>query len=97
MLDWKATIEDFAGNISVYGKYKFLRWKNFGLDAGTRINLTGLSESGSGTFEPRVSLTYRFLPSIAFKAAWGIYLQELLTVSDEDEIISIFEPWIITP
>jgi len=90
-------IEDFAGNISVYGKYKFLRWKNFGLDVGTRINLTGLTESGSGTFEPRVSLTYRIIPSIAFKAAWGIYLQELLTVSDEDEIISIFEPWIITP
>ena len=90
-------IEDFAGNISVYGKYKFMRWKNFGLDAGTRINLTGLTESGSGTFEPRVSLTYRFLPTMAFKAAWGIYLQELLTVSDEDEVISIFEPWIITP
>ena len=89
--------EDFAGNISVFGKYKFMRWKNFGLDVGTRINLTGLTESGSGTFEPRVSLTYRFLPTMAFKAAWGIYLQELLTVSDEDEIISIFEPWIITP
>ena len=74
-----------------------MRWKNFGLDAGTRINLTGLTTSGSGTFEPRVGLTYRFMPSIAFKAAWGIYLQELLTVSDEDEIISIFEPWIITP
>ena len=93
----ESNIEDFAGNISVYGKYKFLRWKNFGLDAGARINLTGLSTSGSGTFEPRVSLTYRFLPTMAFKAAWGIYLQELLTVSDEDEIISIFEPWIITP
>ena len=93
----ESNYEDFAGNISVYGKYKFMRWKNFGLDAGTRINLTGLTESGSGTFEPRVSLTYRFIPSIAFKAAWGIYLQEVLTVSDEDEIISIFEPWIITP
>ena len=93
----ESDIENFAGNISVYGKYKFLRWKNFGLDAGTRINLTGLSTSGGGTFEPRVGLTYRFLPNMAFKAAWGIYLQELLTVSDEDEIISIFEPWIITP
>jgi len=93
----ESTIEDFAGNISVYGKYKFMRWKNFGLDAGARVNLTGLTESGSGTIEPRVSLTYRFIPSMALKAAWGIYLQELLTVSDEDEIISIFEPWIITP
>ena len=89
--------EKFAGNLSVYGKYKFLQWKNFGLDAGTRFNVTGLTSGGGGVFEPRVSLTYRFLPSIAFKAAWGIYLQEMVTVSDESEVISVFEPWIIMP
>ena len=93
----KSDLEKFAGNLSLYGKYKFLRWKNFGLDVGSRFNVTGLSRNGGGVFEPRVSLTYRFLPSIAFKAAWGIYLQELFTVSDESEIISIFDPWIITP
>lgn len=93
----KSNIERFAGNFSLYGKYKFLRWKNFGLDAGTRFNVTGLSNQGGGVFEPRVSMTYRFIPSIAFKAAWGIYQQEMLTVSDESEIISIFDPWIITP
>jgi len=93
----ESNFEKFAGNLSVYGKYKFLRWKNFGLDAGTRFNVTGLTTGGSGIFEPRVNLTYRFLPSIAFKAAWGIYLQEMITVSDESEIISVFEPWVITP
>jgi hypothetical protein len=93
----ESNLEKFAGNLSVYGKYKFLRWKNFGLDAGTRFNVTGLTTGGGGIFEPRVSLTYRFLPSIAFKAAWGIYLQEMITVSDESEIISVFEPWVITP
>lgn len=93
----KSDIEKFAGNLSLYGKYKFLRWKNFGLDAGTRFNVTGLSSNGGGVFEPRISLTYRFLPFAGFKAAWGIYQQEMLTVSDESEIISIFDPWIITP
>jgi hypothetical protein len=93
----KSDLEEFAGNLSLYGKYKFLQWKNFGLDAGTRFNITGLSSNGGGSFEPRVSLTYRFIPSIAFKAAWGIYLQELITVTDESEIISIFDPWIIVP
>jgi len=93
----KSDIERFAGNLSLYGKYKFLRWKNFGLDAGTRFNVTGLSAGGGGVFEPRLSLTYRFLPFAGFKAAWGIYQQELLTVADESEIISIFDPWIITP
>lgn len=93
----ESNFEKFAGNLSIYGKYKFLRWKNFGLDVGTRFNVTGLTNGGSGIFEPRVSLTYRFLPAIVFKAAWGIYLQEMITVSDESEVISVFEPWIITP
>jgi hypothetical protein len=93
----ESNFEKFAGNLSVYGKYKFLRWKNFGIDVGSRFNVTGLTAGGSGIFEPRVSLTYRFLPSIAFKAAWGIYLQEMITVSDESEVISVFEPWVITP
>lgn len=93
----ESNLEKFAGNLSLYGKYKFLRWENFGLDAGTRFNVTGLSSQGGGFFEPRISMTYRFLPTIGFKAAWGIYQQEMLTVSDESEIISIFDPWIITP
>ena len=93
----QSNVEKFAGNLSLYGKYKFLQWKNFGLDAGTRFNVTGLSSQGGGFFEPRISMTYRFLPSVAFQAAWGIYQQEMLTVSDESEIISIFDPWIITP
>jgi hypothetical protein len=93
----ESNLDKFAGNLALYGKYKFLRWKNFGLDIGTRYNITGLSSGGGGEFEPRVSLTYRFVPEIAFKAAWGIYLQEMITVADESEIISIFDPWIITP
>ena len=87
----------FAGNFSLYGKYKLLRFDNFGLDAGARINIAGLTRSGGLVPEPRISLNYRFLPFVSFKAAWGIYLQEVATVSDEDEVISFFEPWIIIP
>lgn len=85
-------------NFAVYAKYKFLRFKNLGVDLGTRINLTGLSKKGGGFFnEPRLSFTYRFIPEIALKGAWGIYQQEMTTLSDENEVISLFEPWIITP
>ena len=90
-------ISRYSGNFTLYGKYKLLRSENFGLDAGARVNISGLTRSGSFVPEPRISLTYRFLPFISFKAAWGIYLQEVATVSDEDEVISIFEPWIIIP
>ena len=86
-----------AGNLSIFGKYKFLRWENFGADIGTRFIVTGLNVNSSGTFEPRINLTYRLFPNLAIKGAWGIYLQEMTTLSDEDELISVFDPWIIIP
>lgn len=90
-------IDDFAGNFSLYAKYRFLRFDNFGVDIGSRINLAGLSDNGDLFLEPRISATYSMFPFLKFKGAWGIHLQEVTTVSDEDEIISIFEPWIIIP
>ncbi|MBS4036302.1 MAG: TonB-dependent receptor [Ignavibacterium sp.] len=93
----ESDLNKFAGNVSFYGKYKFLRYDNFGADIGTRINVTGLNSNSGFSPEPRLSITYRIFPTLALKASWGIYLQELVTVSDENEIISVFEPWIIIP
>lgn len=90
-------INQIAGNLSIFGKYKFLRWEKFGADIGTRFIITGLNKNSSGTFEPRINLTYRLFPNLAIKGAWGIYLQEMTTLSDEDELISVFDPWIIIP
>lgn len=90
--------EGANANISIYGKYKFLRFDNFGADIGARINIAGVSSgTGKNVLEPRVSLTYTPLPEISFKGAWGIYQQELTTLSDEDQVITIFEPWLINP
>lgn len=87
-----------GGNFTSYFKYRFLRIKNFGLDAGARINLTGITQRGGDFYiEPRLSTTYRFSPSFSLKAAIGIYQQEITTVTDEREVISLFEPWIIIP
>ena len=90
-------LDEFGGNFCVYGNYKFLRFENFGADIGTRYNLTGVSKNGGGIAEPRISMTYRPVPLFALKAAWGIYMQEVSTISDENEVINLFEPWIITP
>jgi len=93
----ESNIEDLSGNFSIYSKYKFLRYNNFGVDAGLRIILGGLSEKGTFSLEPRLSSTYRIIPKIAIKAAAGIYYQEISTITDENEVISVFEPWFITP
>lgn len=93
----QTNLEKLAGNLSVYGNYKLLRYENLGADFGLRFNVTGLNDNGSGFIEPRVNLTYRLFPNLSLKGAWGIYLQEVTTLSDEDELISVFDPWIIIP
>ncbi|MFC2082248.1 carboxypeptidase-like regulatory domain-containing protein [Bacteroidota bacterium] len=88
-----------GSNWSLYIKYKLLRFEDFAADFGSRFNLTQLARGSSGRYyyEPRVSLSYRITPKIAVKGALGLYHQELTTLSDENDIITFFEPWLITP
>lgn len=84
-------------NFAFYAKYRMMRFENFGLDLGVRSNMTGLSKGGIDTFEPRVSTTWNVFPFLKLKGAIGIYQQQVVTYSDENEVISLFEPWTITP
>ena len=88
-----------GSNIDVFAYYKFLRYLNFGASLGTRVDLVGLSQSEGSPliFSPYVNLTYNITSFIALKAAWGIYNQQITTLSDENDVITLFEPWIITP
>jgi len=90
-------INDKALHLSLYGKYKFLQWESFGADAGARLNVLTLTGQRGSVIEPRASLTYNFLPNLILKGAWGIYTQELITLTNENEVISLFEPWSIIP
>ncbi|PKL87264.1 MAG: hypothetical protein CVV23_16275 [Ignavibacteriae bacterium HGW-Ignavibacteriae-2] len=90
-------VTDLGGNISFYLKYKLLRYDNFGLDFGTRYNFASLTRKGNFTFEPRVNLTYRLIPELALKSSWGLYEQSLTTITDENDVVSLFEPWFIFP
>lgn len=90
-------IHSTGANLAVYAKYKLLQWEEFGADFGGRVNLAGLSKNGNFFIEPRISLTYRPINLISFKAAYGVYQQELTTISSENEVISLFEPYVIVP
>ena len=88
-----------GANISFFLKYKLLSNKNFSADFGSRFNFTRLASGSAGqfSFEPRANLFFKIFPWAALTASWGIYQQELTTLTDENEIVSVFEPWIITP
>lgn len=91
--------EDSKGtSLSAYLKYNLLRFSLFAFDLGSRIHATRLAGGGPSFFvEPRAGFTIHFLPELLLKGSWGIYMQDLVTVSDENEVVTIFEPWIITP
>ncbi len=80
-----------------YGGFKLLSIKKFKADLSSRVNALNLTEGPSLLFEPRVNVIYNLLPTLNLKAAWGIYQQQLVTISDEDEVLALFEPWIIIP
>jgi carboxypeptidase-like protein/TonB-dependent receptor-like protein len=90
-------IDEFGGSINFYTKYKFLRFDKFGADIGARMNTASFSAGGEFTIEPRILLTYNILPQLTLKGTYGVFLQEITTVTDEREVVSLFEPWIITP
>jgi len=86
-----------GSSLVLFTKFKFLSLSDFGLDVGTRFNFITLTSNAGLKFEPRVSASYLLFSNMTLKAAWGIYQQEITTLSSESEIISLFEPWIIIP
>ncbi|MBI5472258.1 MAG: TonB-dependent receptor [Ignavibacteriae bacterium] len=91
------SFDESGSDLTLYAEYKFYRWDTFGLHLGTRVKPIGISKNRPNLFEPRFSATYRPSDWLALKAAAGWYSQEMITLADENELISIFEPWIIVP
>jgi CarboxypepD_reg-like domain/TonB-dependent Receptor Plug Domain len=91
------TYSDFGANFDFYVKYKFLRFEKLGIEAGVRISPVTLTVRPSQLLFPNISLTYRIIPELAFKAAWGVYKQEIMAYTDDNNVVSIFEPYLIIP
>ena len=93
----KSDINDFGANISIYGKYLFRNNKKYGLDLGLRVNLEGLKDRGNFFIEPRINFTYLLSKTFKLKAAFGSYQQGITTLTDESDVVPLFEPWFLTP
>ncbi|MFZ1288920.1 MAG: TonB-dependent receptor [Melioribacteraceae bacterium] len=96
----RGAVSDIASKgsqIAAYAKYKFLRFDNLGIDIGARLNIAQLSNNGGNSIDPRINITYSFIPQVSIKLAWGKYQQDLITLTKEDQILTLFEPWLITP
>lgn len=87
-----------GANIVLYAKYKLAQWDFLKLDFGTRVNLTTLSRNASKkSLEPRLNINLTPFKNFSIKGSYGLFRQELTTIGDENEVINIFEPWIVVP
>ncbi len=84
-------------DLTLYGNYIFYHWERLGLQLGMRAKLSALTRGRPFIFEPRISMHYKFSEALSLKASMGRYSQELIALSDENEVISIFKPWIMVP
>jgi hypothetical protein len=93
----KVNFDEHGADLSAYADYRFYRWDRIGFTVGIRLKLVAVSEYRPLLYELRGSLTYRLTPSVSVKASFGWYSQEMTTLSDENDLISVFQPWVITP
>lgn len=82
---------------AVWLKYKITRWHPLVIDAGTRLNFGFLVTDARYVPEPRIAFRYQLQPNLGLLATYGRYHQQVMTISNEDDIISLFETWIPIP
>jgi hypothetical protein len=73
--------------------------ESFRYDLGLHSDV-GLMLNGSSLLQcvqPRLTLSYDFGASWIAKASFGVFTQNLITVSNEDDLISLFDAWVILP
>jgi hypothetical protein len=74
--------------------YKLTQIKDFVIEAGIRNNLTDVGKVFAFLFEPRLNLKYKILKDLALKASFTRMHQTMITTSNEDDIVPLFEGWI---
>jgi hypothetical protein len=80
-----------------YVDYRFNRWESLLMNLGLRARFIAMAEKWPMFFEPRLGVGYRVGPLLTLKASAGWYSQQVVTLVEESELISVFEPWVIVP
>lgn len=68
-------------------------------DLGVHIDVSTMFERGGGleVIQPRLNLSLRLFEDWKTKVSYGRFSQNIITVNNEDDIISLFDAWIKVP
>jgi hypothetical protein len=69
------------------------------VDAGLHLDLTGLllGRTGIENLLPRINMTRTIFNTWRLKLSYGHFIQNIVTVNNEDDVISIFDAWTEIP
>ncbi len=96
---------NFARNVieknsetGIWFKYKLKQLRPFAFELGLRSDLFAiLSSNSSDAFEPRASMSWDWSAHFSVKLSYARIHQRMMTITNEDDVVSLFEMWIPVP
>jgi outer membrane cobalamin receptor len=74
-------------------------WGNVGFDLGLHADVMLLFEGYAPYqgLQPRLTFSYNFGDSWIAKASYGTFTQDIIQISNEDDLITLFDAWMFLP
>jgi hypothetical protein len=73
--------------------YQFKQLEDLVLDLGLRNNIDYIFDDNNYIFEPRLGFKYNLYKDFSIKGSYSRYFQFMVTTSNEDDVIPLFEYW----
>jgi len=72
---------------------------DYKIDGGLHMDLGSMFERGFRTelLQPRVNMSWALASDWKFKVSYGRFNQNIITVNNEDDVVSVFDAWIAVP
>lgn len=82
----------------VWARYQ-ANFGEFKIDGGVHVDVATLFTRGGGfeNIQPRINLSHSLGESWIAKFSYGRFSQNVITVNNEDDVISVFDAWIPIP
>ncbi|MBO6080516.1 MAG: TonB-dependent receptor [Bacteroidales bacterium] len=88
-------IEDHTTDMSLYIKYKYNFRNKLLIEPGFRLQY--YYSLGEVSPEPRLAIKYNILKNLRLKLAAGMYSQNLVAVSSDQDVVNLFNGFISSP
>lgn len=95
---YPARVKDSQVEWSMWARYEGT-WGDLRYDLGVHGDLALLFEGAEVRqgIQPRITLSYPLSATWIAKASYGVFTQRLITINNENDLISLFDAWVFLP